>query len=83
MGITNASGWTEYPDHYKLISIAFYMSPNAELTQRETYSFLEYLGDVGGLVEILKYFFYFVVVGFNSNRMAAILTNRLYHMNLS
>ena len=57
------------------------MSPNAELTQRETYSFLEYLGDIGGLVDLLRYFFIFLVYVFNHNRVNAILTNRLYHLN--
>jgi hypothetical protein len=83
MGRPNASGWTTYPDHYKLISMAIYMSPNAELTQRETYSFLEYLGDVGGLIDMLKICFALFVMSFNSNRVKAILTNRLYHLQLS
>ncbi len=64
------SGWTTYPGQYKFISIAFYLSANSLLTQRETYSFLEYLGDISGLNDCLGLAFGLVVAKLNENRVA-------------
>lgn len=41
-------------DKYKYTSIAFLLSPDVTLIERETYSLLEWLGDIGGLFDALK-----------------------------
>jgi len=63
------------------MSMAIYMSVNAEVTNRETYEFLAYLGDIGGLIDILKLFLAYIAYVFNQNRLNTLLTNRLFHLS--
>jgi hypothetical protein len=42
---------------------------------------LDFLGEVGGLVDILRLIFSFLVASFADQRIIAILTNRLYHIS--
>jgi hypothetical protein len=53
IGQIQPSAWTSYPDHYKFISFAIYLSSDKEITNRMTPGFLDYIGDVGGLNEII------------------------------
>jgi hypothetical protein len=80
MGTPEDSAWTNYPNKYKFISLAFFMSVDAQVTNRETYEFLEYLGDIGGLIDILKLLLAAVAYTFNQNRLNSVLTNRLFHL---
>ena len=50
-----------YPDpekdpdaRYKFTSLSLYVSPDMQVTERRAYSLLEWLGDVGGLLEALR-----------------------------
>ena len=52
-----------------------------QTTDRKTYSFLDYLGDLGGLTEILKLSVGWIMAKLSSLRINAILTNRLYHIS--
>ena len=75
------SSWNEYPDHYKLMSFEMHLSSDVRTTDRECYGLLDYIGDLGGLVEILKLFFGWFASRCSSLRMEGIITNRLFHIS--
>jgi hypothetical protein len=75
------SSWNTYPDHYKLFGIEIMLSPDIGRNDRETYDLLSYLGDLGGLVEILKILLGAFAFPFSGLRLQALLTNRLYHIS--
>ena len=55
------SSWTVFPTlenpntKYKFASWYIQISPDMHVTERETYTFLEWLGDIGGLFDALRY----------------------------
>ena len=57
------------------------LSPDIGRNDRETYDLLSYLGDLGGLIEILRMLLRLFAVPFSTLRMQALLTNRLYHVS--
>ena len=55
-----ASAWIEHPTKnetglYKFSSIEVNLDQRIRSVQRETYDLLSWLGDIGGLVDALKY----------------------------
>jgi hypothetical protein len=48
-------------------------------TNRNTYGLLDFLGDIGGLFEILKILSMVIVRKFPEIRLKALITSRLYH----
>ena len=54
------SSWNRYPTEedpsrkYKFTSIEFNLSTDLKITSRATYSLLDWLGDMGGLVDAFK-----------------------------
>lgn len=63
-GDLQPSSWTRYPYKYKFLSYQFQVSDVIPVTNRETYSLLELLGDIGGLLEFLIIFVTFFVQDF-------------------
>jgi hypothetical protein len=53
---------------------------NGKNIDRQTYGFLMFLSDLGGLIDALKIILGFFVVPFSQLRLKALLTNRLYHV---
>ena len=52
----------ENPDGvYKFVSFDIYVTLDALVTERESYSLLEWLGDIGGLLDALQYIGRFLV----------------------
>jgi len=51
------SSWNQYPDLYKFMSIHFLLDTDINTIERETYSFLAFVGDIGGLNEFLVLMF--------------------------
>lgn len=53
------SSWNTFPSEanpfarYKFMSVSFELSKDLRQINRQTYSFLDWLGDVGGLLEAL------------------------------
>ena len=53
------SSWNKYPTQeepsrkYKFTSLEVSMSPNKQVYNRQTYSLLDWLGDLGGLYDAL------------------------------
>ena len=81
LGANERSSWNDYPSHYKIFGFEILLSPDIGRNDRETYDSLSYLGDLGGLVEILKLLLGVFAAPFSSMRMQALLTNRLYHVS--
>lgn len=52
-----ASSWTNFPKKYKFTGIELLFDNNVNLVSRETYGFLEFLGDLGGLYDALRIIF--------------------------
>ena len=48
------SAWTEFPDKYKFIGVEILMDFSLKSINRSTYSVLDYLGDIGGFIDLLK-----------------------------
>ena len=54
------------------------VSPTIKVTSRETYSLLEYFGDIGGLYEFLRLIVGLFVSSFGSLNLKAFVANKLY-----
>jgi hypothetical protein len=77
------SSWNTYKPEkveYKFISVAIYVSVDSEITHRMMGSIFDYIGDVGGLNDIVATAFAFFLITYSNNRTYAILMNRLYHL---
>ena len=74
--------WNQYPEKYSFIKYDFHLSMDGQQISRQTYGILDLFGDVGGLFELFKIFFGFIALPFSQIRMAAFLTNRLFHQSL-
>jgi hypothetical protein len=48
---------------------------------RETLDVIDFLSDMGGLIESFKFIFGFLAFPFSAARMNALLANRLYHVS--
>ena len=72
------SFWTNYPNRYKFVSYQIQVSDIVKVTNRETYSLLEFLGDIGGLYEFLYLFGAFFAASFGKMNFKALLVNVLY-----
>ena len=81
LGVNQKSSMTSYPNHIKFISVDIELSLDSKQTNRDTYSILELFGDVGGIMELCSVFFGLFAVRFSKQRLDALLTNRLYHVN--
>ena len=57
--VVQASSWVDYPTEenptakFKFTSVLFSLNKDVLYTSRSTYSFLDWLGDIGGLVDAL------------------------------
>jgi len=60
-GIPQSSAWLDYPDKYKITGIEIMFSYDIIDYNRQTYSVLEFLGDLGGLYDALYYLGHFIV----------------------
>ena len=67
-----ASMWINYPTKdnlnrdYKFGGIEINKSPDMQEWSRSTYSVLDFLGDLGGLLDALKYLFFVLVSPFSN-----------------
>ena len=67
------------PDNkYKFGSVYFELSQDESKIERQTYSFLEWLGEVGGLFEISKVIGFFIVLPFSSYRIKSELLSAIF-----
>jgi len=63
---------------YKFFSYQIQVSDIVKVTNRETYSLLEFCGDIGGLFEFLFVFVGMFISGFGRINLKALIANRLY-----
>ena len=69
--IARPSLYTDYPYH-------LYANDKMSILGRETYSVLEFLGDVGGLNEALRIIFGLLIAPFATMQLQSFLANRLF-----
>ena len=77
------SSWNLYPHYYKFMSIHLQLTSDINKIERQTYDLLDYLGDIGGLIEIIYYGTRAMIFPFAAMRMKALLVTRLYHLSAS
>ena len=53
MNLPQTSSWLKFPERYKIIGIETYLDFKLKTINRSTYSVLDFLGDIGGFVDIL------------------------------
>ena len=53
MNRPQTSAWINFPEHYKIIGTETYLDFKLKSINRATYSILDFLGDIGGFVDIL------------------------------
>ena len=80
LGVNQPSSWRSYPNHYKLIGVEFMVSSDINNIARETLDIFTFLGDIGGLLDLLILIFGYFLMPFAEKRMEALLTNRLFHL---
>ena len=86
IGDQKPSKYYTWPNNFKFTSIALYQSLDVEVTERQTYSILDLLGDVGGLNDSLRLIGASLVSPFASfalNSKLAKLLQRLLQGSLS
>ena len=83
------SAWSSFPtesepdNRYKFSSILLSFGPDLQVIERQTYSMLELLGDVGGLFDALRILGVAIVLPFSSFLMKqALLYNLFSSINL-
>ena len=54
------------PDNYAVLEIFIEMSPDISIMTRNVYSLLEFLGDIGGLFDMLRYIGQFIIFTFTA-----------------
>ena len=72
------SSHTSYPEHYKFTSLNFFVTPQTPVVTRFPYGILDYIGDIGGLLEAVKTIGKFVTFVFSAHNLSAILALKLY-----
>ena len=65
------------------MSIHMILTADINKIERQTYDLLDYLGDIGGLIEIIYYSTRALIMPFAAMRIKALLVNRLYHLSVS
>ena len=54
MGALEPSAWNDYPTRYKFIGVEILLNFDLNAYSRNTYSLLQWFGDLGGLEQALK-----------------------------
>ena len=64
---------------YKFNSLVLYVSLDSLVTERETYGVLEWMGDLGGLFDALRYLGVFIVSPIASYRLKSELLTSIFN----
>ena len=75
------SSWTDYPFKYKFMSIEFNLNLDITYTDRTAYDFLNWMGDIGGVLEILLLACNAIALPFSVIRIKALVSNRMFHLS--
>ena len=74
------SSWTNHPKKYKFTGLELLYDNDVNLVARETYGFLEFLGDLGGLNEALRVAFGFILSPLTTFVLSAELMMSLFRV---
>ena len=83
LGETTSSSWTDFPKLYKFISFEINMHLDRVNWNRQTYSFLNWLGDVGGLADALRYICQAFVTAFSGFSLRVTLARYFFKISES
>lgn len=72
------SNWNDYPNKIKFFSVHFLLNQDINNIERTTYDFLEFMGDCGGLLEILMFIFGMISAPVAHKKLKAIITNKMF-----
>ena len=72
------SSWTNYPSLYKFTGFELNLSFDENITQRETYDILEWMGDLGGLFEALQIIGYIIMAPITAFALSSHMANLLF-----
>ena len=78
IGLPESSSWNIWPERYKFIGLEVYFHYDKLLISRSTYSILECLGDIGGLVECIYYGCYCLLFPFTKFALDSKLLSNLF-----
>jgi len=71
----------KYPDNYKFTGVDLYASEGSMVSQRYAYDVFQWFGDIGGVFEFFRLFFYLITFKFAHVTHQANLTKGLYSQN--
>lgn len=78
------SSWNKFPtpenpsNKYKYVSLELVVGPDKVIINRESYSMLDWLGDLGGLVDALYYICLTIVAPVAAFSMKAMLLSKIF-----
>jgi hypothetical protein len=75
------SSYNKFPNGYKYIGVEVLLNMDILSTERQTYGILDYLGDIGGLSELLQLTVGWFLFRLSAMRLNALMINRLYHIS--
>ena len=74
----HASSMRDYPDNYKFTSVEISINPDLRVIERQTYSVLEFMGDMGGLFDALYAIGSWIIFPIVTFRMKENVRSQLY-----
>lgn len=72
------STWNQFPHRYKICGVQIVLSHDVDAYTRKSYDILEYLGEIGGIVEFFILFGVLVIGWFNKYTANSFLVSMLY-----
>lgn len=72
------SAWNDYPKRYKFIGVEILLDFDLNSFSSNTYSLLQWLGDLGGLNEALQFMGSLLLSGFASFNSGSFIISRLF-----
>lgn len=72
------STWNQFPDRYKICGVQIVMSHDLDVYNRSSYDLLQYLGEIGGIVEFFILFGVLIIGWFNKFNANSFLVSMLY-----
>jgi len=63
------------------MSITFGLNPDIKHTDRTAYDLLNWMGDIGGVLETLLLAFHAIIYYFSIIRIKALISNRLFRLS--
>lgn len=79
--VPQASQLKKFPDFYKFTGLVIDFDYDLQTTNRQTYSFLDWMGDLGGLFEALNYVFFWLLSPFTAYAFESRLISHLFRQS--